>query len=83
MSRSLTLLGLVVHVGTAAPATAQEGLDGLMSPEQQAELYCVYDMLSQTGEAASIAGVFVDPEATDADIEGADAILSDAIDECR
>ena len=75
------LMGAAI-VAIAAPATAQEGLDGLMSPEQQAELYCVYDMLSQTGEAASIAGVFVDPEATDADIEGADAILSDAIDEC-
>lgn len=75
------LMGAAI-VALAATATAQEGLDGLMSPEQQAELYCVYDMLSQTGEAASIAGVFVDPEATDADIEGADAILSDAIDEC-
>jgi S1-C subfamily serine protease len=69
-------------IALATPAMAQEGLDGLMTPEQQAELYCVYDMLSQSGEAASIAGVFVDPDATDSKIEGADAILSDAIDEC-
>lgn len=73
------LAGLAIP---AAPVFAQEGLAGLMTPEQQAELYCVYDILSQTGDTAEIAGVFIDPDATEADIEGADAVLSAAVDEC-
>jgi hypothetical protein len=66
----------------AAPALAQEGLSGLVSAEQEAEIYCVYDILSQSGDTYAIADVFVDPDATDEDIEAADEILSYAIDEC-
>lgn len=66
----------------AAPASAQDDLDGLMGPEQEAEIYCVYDILSQTGDIYEIADVFVDPDATEADIEAADAILTEAIGEC-
>ncbi len=66
----------------AMPAAAQDGLDGLVGPEQEAEIYCVYDLLSQTGDTYEIAGVFVDPDATEAAIESADAILSGAIEEC-
>ncbi len=66
----------------AMPALAQEGLAGLVNPEQEAEIYCVYDILSQSGDTYTIADVFVDPDATDEDIEAADEILSLAIEEC-
>lgn len=67
---------------TATPAQAQEGLSGLVTPEQEAEIYCVYDILSQSGDTYSIADVFIDADATEEDIEVADEILSDAIEEC-
>ena len=51
-------------VMTGAPALAQEGLSGLVSPEQEAEIYCVYDILSQSGDTYAIADVFIDPDAT-------------------
>ncbi len=66
----------------SAPAFAQEGLDGLVGPEQEAEIYCVYDILSQSGDTLQIADVFVDPDASEAAIEAADATLSGAVDEC-
>ena len=66
----------------AAPASAQDALDGIMNAEQQAEIYCVYDILSQTGDIYEIADVFVDPDATESDIEAADGILNEAIGEC-
>jgi|JI10StandDraft_1071094.scaffolds.fasta_scaffold27535_3 hypothetical protein len=69
-------------VMTGAPALAQEGLSGLVSPEQEAEIYCVYDILSQSGDTYAIADVFIDPDATESDIEAADEVLSGAIDEC-
>lgn len=67
---------------TATPAQAQEGLSGLVTPEHEAEIYCVYDLLSQSGDTYAIADVFIDPDATEDDIEGADEILSYAIEEC-
>lgn len=67
---------------TASPALAQEGLSGLVSPEKEAEIYCVYDILSQSGDTYAIADVFVDPDATDEDIEAADEVLGYAIEEC-
>jgi S1-C subfamily serine protease len=66
----------------ATPAFAQEGLSGLVSPEQEAEIYCVYDLLSQSGDTYAIADVFIDPDATEGDIDAADEILSYAIEEC-
>ena len=69
-------------VMTGAAALAQEGLSGLVSPEQEAEIYCVYDILSQSGDTYAIADVFIDPDATESDIEAADEVLSGAIDEC-
>lgn len=67
---------------SAAPASAQNALDGIMNAEQEAEIYCVYDILSQTGDIYEIADVFVDPDATESDIEAADDILNEAIGEC-
>lgn len=78
----LAAAALAVLAIPVAPAVAQEGLSGLVSPEQEAEIYCVYDMLSQSGEIYDIADVFIDPDASDDEIDGADAILNDAIDEC-
>lgn len=69
-------------VMTATPALAQEGLSGLVSPEQEAEIYCVYDILSQSGDTYAIADVFIDPDATESDIDAADEVLSYAIEDC-
>jgi len=66
----------------AAPASAQNALDGIMDAEQETEIYCVYDILSQTGDIYEIADVFVDPDASEAEIEAADGILSEAVGEC-
>jgi S1-C subfamily serine protease len=65
----------------AAPAWAQDDFESPVD-EQDTEIYCVYDVLSQSGDLYDIADVFVDDKATDKEIEAADELLNDAIDEC-
>lgn len=81
------LSGLASGVAAAAlmalPASAQDNGTQGAADEKDAELYCVYDVLSQSGDLYDIANAFVDPDATDADIEAADELLGGAVEECR
>ena len=70
-----------------APAVAQDAkapkadLDSVMTALEP-EFYCVFDVLSQTGAYYDIADVWVTPEPDQADIDSADAVLSDAVKQC-
>lgn len=66
----------------AGPALAQDDdFDGLMS-SLEPELYCVFDVLSQSGDFYGIADVWVDADATEEDIDAADVVLTDAVEQC-
>lgn len=70
-----------------APAFAQDtpvqdqDLDSVMATLEP-EFYCVFDVLSQTDAFYDIADVWVAPDATQADIDSADKVLSNAVKEC-
>ena len=66
-----------------APAVAQDGpgFNDMMS-EMEPELYCVFDVLSQSDDYYGIADAWVAPDATDAEVNKADAVLTDAVKQC-
>ncbi|MDP3494021.1 MAG: serine protease, partial [Hyphomonadaceae bacterium] len=49
---------------------------------RDAELYCVYDVLAQSGQITEIAEALVNTDATEEQIEAADAVLGSAVDDC-
>jgi S1-C subfamily serine protease len=79
---TLVSTALATTLAGACPAMAQDNdFDSLMAGNES-EFYCVFDVLSQTGKFYDIADVWVAPEATQAEIDAADAVLADAVAEC-
>jgi S1-C subfamily serine protease len=78
--RNLTALagGLVMAAALAAPASAQ--IDDVLS-QRQSELYCVYDVLAQSGDLGDFTDAIIDAGGAD-DVERAVGYLDDAVQEC-
>jgi S1-C subfamily serine protease len=66
----------------AGPAFAQDDEFDAEMAGFESELYCVSDVLSQSGDFYTIAGAWVDPDATEAAVDAADVVLSEAVDSC-
>lgn len=79
---SARLLAGAAMVWSAGPALAQDAdFDQLMA-SFETEIYCVPDVLSQSGDFYSIADAWVDPDASEAVMDAADALLADAVESC-
>lgn len=80
-----TVSGFMSGVAAAAllallPAARAQEPDGL-NGERDAELYCVYDMLSQSGQVVQLAEA-MSRSATEAQMTAADEVLDAAISDC-
>ena len=84
---ALLSTALMTSLSGLAPAAAQDkqvqdqSLDSVMTALEP-EFYCVFDVLSQSGGFQDIAAVWVAPDADQADVDAADAVLSNAVKEC-
>ena len=84
---ALLSTALTTTLVSLAPAAAQDtpvedkNLESVMAALEP-EFYCVFDVLSQSGAFKDIAAVWVTADAEQADIDSADAVLSDAVKEC-
>lgn len=80
-----TVCGFMFGVATAAlvalaPAAWAQEPDGL-NGEHDAEFYCVYDVLSQSGQVIQLAEA-MDRDATEEQVTAADEVLDGAISDC-
>lgn len=77
-----TVCGIMFAVATAAlaPAAWAQEPDGL-NGEHDAEFYCVYDVLSQSGQVIQLAEA-MDRKATEEQVTAADEVLDGAISDC-
>lgn len=71
---------MAATVALAQPALGQQ--PEAIADERDAELYCVYDVLSQSGEITEIAEAMVAKAATDEQVEAADKALDTAVNDC-
>ena len=82
VSSWLASTGMAAVLVGAGPAFAQDDdFDSLMS-SLAPELYCVFDVLSQTGEFHGVADVWISADASVEDVDKADAILDGAVKQC-
>lgn len=84
---ALLSTALTTTLSGIAPAMAQDpktqdgDIESVMTALEP-EFYCVFDVLSQTDAFYNIADVWVAADATEADIDAADEVLSKAVKEC-
>ncbi len=84
---ALLATALTTSLAGSAPAVAQvapaedKDIAGVIA-SLEPEFYCVFDVLSQTNAFYDIADVWVAPDPDQADIDSADKVLTDAVQQC-
>ncbi len=81
-ARVLATTVLAAGMLGAAPAFAQDDDFTSLMSTLQPELYCVFDVLSQTDEFHGVADVWISADATAEDADKIDAILDSAVKAC-